>query len=291
MCFAFRGTVRPVDLLARIRQFRPATGVTLWWLGQSGFVITSAGTMIVVDAYLTDHGAAGRRYPPPLVPADLTDADLLVGTHDHFDHIDPEGLPAMASASPHAVVVIPAPVVEHVAALGVPRERIVGAEVDVPFESKGTRIVPIPALHAPSPEDGYGFHRDDLGRHPFLGYLFEIGSVRVCHLGDTLVYEGLGERLRALELDVLFLPINGRSWYRERRGIAGNMNVFEAAELAAESGARRVVPMHWDLFEANTEDPTHFRSFVHARFPSVAITIPSIGIGIPIKVASGSKRR
>jgi L-ascorbate metabolism protein UlaG (beta-lactamase superfamily) len=291
MCFAFRGTVTPVDLLTRIRHFRPATGVTLWWLGQSGFVITSAGTMIVVDAYLTDHGAAGRRYPPPLVPAGVTDADLLVGTHDHLDHIDPEGLPAMASASPHAVVVVPAPVVEHVAALGVTRKRIVGAEVDVPFDSNGTRIAPIPALHAPTPEDGYGFHRDDLGRYPFLGYAFEVDGVRVCHLGDTLVYEGLGERLRALELDALLLPINGRSWYRERRGIAGNMNVFEAAELAAESGARCVVPVHWDLFEDNTEDPMHFRSYVNARCPSVAITIPAIGTGIPIAAASGGERR
>ena len=279
-----------VDLLAHIRDDRSASGATVWWLGQSGFIIKGAASTIVVDAFLTDYGAVGRRYAPPFAPHDVTDADLLVGTHDHLDHIDPEGFPAMARASPHAVVVVPHPVVERVVELGIPRQRVRGAEVDVPLESDGVRILPIPALHGASPEHGYGFHRDELGRYPFLGYAFEVDGVRICHVGDTLVYEGLGERLRSLELDFLILPINGRSWYRERRGIVGNMNVFEAAELAAESGASCVVPVHWDLFDDNTEDPAHFESYVRARHPSVNVETPAIGVAIPVGADGRSGR-
>lgn len=271
-----------VSLLAHIRDASSARGVTLWWLGQSGFVIKSAGSTIVLDAFLTDYGAVGRRYAPPFAPHEVTDADLLVGTHDHLDHIDPEGFPAIALASPQAAVVVPYPVVARVVALGIPLERVRGAEVDVALESGGVRVLPIPAFHADSPEQGYGFHRDEHGRYPFLGYVFEVDGTRICHLGDTLVYEGLGERLRRLKLDVLVLPINGRSWYREQRGIVGNMNVFEAAELAAESRATCVVPVHWDLFDDNTEDPVHFESYVRARHPSVNVEIPAIGAAIPV---------
>lgn len=276
-----------VNLLAHIRDDRSASAATaLWWLGQSGFIIKGAASTIVVDAFLTDYGAVGRRYAPPCAPHDVTDANLLVGTHDHLDHIDPEGFPAIAFASPQAAVVVPYPVVERVVALGIPLERVRGAEVDVPLELDGVRIMPIPAFHADSPEQGYGFHRDEHGRYPFLGYAVEVDGIRICHLGDTLIYDGLGERLRLLELDVLVLPINGRSWYREQRGIVGNMNVFEAAELAAESRASCVVPVHWDLFDDNTEDPMHFESYVRARHPSVNVEIPAIGAAIPV----GAKR-
>ena len=280
-----------VDLLAHIRDDRSVSGMTLWWLGQSGFVIRCAQSTIVLDAFLTDYGAVGRRYAPPFAPHDVTDADLLVGTHDHLDHIDPEGFPAMALASPQAAVVVPHPVVERVVELGIARERVRGAQVDVPLEFDGVRILPIPALHAATPEQEYGFHRDELGRYPFLGYVFEVDGIRVCHVGDTLVYEGLGERLLGLELDLLALPINGRSWYREQRGVAGNMNVFEAAELAAESRARCVVPVHWDLVDDNSEDPSHFESYVRARYPSVNVKIPAIGACIPVGVGADAGRR
>ncbi len=279
-----------IDLLAKIRDDRSAGRAALWWLGQSGFVIRSAGSTIVLDAFLTDYGTIGRRYAPPFAPHELTDADLLVGTHDHLDHIDPEGFPAIALASPQAAIVVPYPVVERVVELGVPPDRVRGAEVDVPLESDGVRILPIPAFHADSPEQGYGFHRDDHGRYPFLGYAFEVDGVRICHVGDTLVYEGLGERLRLLELDVLVLPINGRSWFREQRGIVGNMNVFEAAELAAESRASCVVPVHWDLVDDNAEDPVHFESYVRDRHPSVNVEIPAIGAPITVG-ADGRPRR
>ena len=68
------------------------------------------------------------------------------------------------------------------------------------------------------------------------------------------------------------------------------MNVFEAAELAAESGASRVVPIHWDLFADNTEDPAHFETYVRARHPSVDVEIPAIGAAIPVGAKGRSGR-
>jgi L-ascorbate metabolism protein UlaG (beta-lactamase superfamily) len=280
-----------MDLLRRIRDSRPENGVVLWWLGQAGVLIKGASATVVVDAYLTDHGRVGRRYEPPLHPHEITDADLLLGTHDHLDHIDPEGLPTMAMSSPRAVVVVPRPAVARVIELGVPADRVEGAQAEVPLDFDGIRVIPVPGLHAPSPERGYAFHRDEDGRYPFLGYAIEIDGVRMCHLGDTLVYDGLGERLRELDLDVLLLPINGRSWYREQRGIVGNMNVFEAAELAAVSCARRIVPVHWDLFADNAEDPEHFQAYVREHFPSVKVEIPRIGTSIAIASIAGTGTR
>ena len=45
----------------------------------------------------------------------------------------------------------------------------------------------------------------------------------------------------------------GRDFFREERGIVGNLNAREAVELASRIGARILVPMRWDLFAGNTE--------------------------------------
>ncbi|MGH2708602.1 MAG: MBL fold metallo-hydrolase, partial [Actinomycetota bacterium] len=60
------------------------------------------------------------------------------------------------------------------------------------------------------------------------------------------VLRGLGP------IDVAFLPVNERSFFRKRRGIIGNMSVREAFAMAAEIGVRTLVPMHWDMFAPNS---------------------------------------
>ena len=61
--------------------------------------------------------------------------------------------------------------------------------------------------------------------------------------------------MRGFKVDVALLPINGRG--PERR-VAGNLWGDEAARLAKEIGAKRVVPCHYEMFEFNTEPPDLF---------------------------------
>jgi L-ascorbate 6-phosphate lactonase len=267
-----------MGLPAEITGYVPESGVAIWWLGQSGFVIRGRSATIAIDPFLTDYGHFGRVYEPPCAPAELDFLDLLLGTHDHADHIDPLGFPQLMNASPAAVAIVPAPVVPRVAGLVGSAHRLLGASTGKSIERGSVTITPIPAVHAVEPADGYGFHLDAAGEHPFLGYLIELDGVRLCHTGDTLVYEGLAERLREADLDVLMLPINGVSWFRERRGLVGNMNAFEAAELADLSGVRMVIPMHWDLFADNTANPQHLVDYAAANHPAVNVAVPSLGV-------------
>ena len=77
----------------------------------------------------------------------------------------------------------------------------------------------------------------------------------IYHAGDTLVTGALLAILGDMRIDVALLPVNGRNWFRERQGLAGNMDVREAVGVAREIGARVLVPIHWDLFAANGERP------------------------------------
>jgi L-ascorbate metabolism protein UlaG (beta-lactamase superfamily) len=93
--------------------------------------------------------------------------------------------------------------------------------------------------------------RDEHGWSRYLGYLFKLGPFTVYHSGDTMLFDGLVERLRG-KVDIALLPINGRA--PERR-VAGNLNGREAAQLAKDIGAKVVIPCHYDMFEFNTADP------------------------------------
>ena len=265
-------------LLEEIVAFVPERGVAVWWLGQAGFIIRGRSGTVAIDPFLTDFGHFGRLYEPPCSPVDVDFLDFLLGTHEHADHIDPLGFPQLMEASRDAVGVVPSAVLPRVAPLVGSQARLIGVSLDRPIERNSVTVTPIPAVHGDVPADGYGFHLDAAGSHPFLGYVIELDGVRLCHTGDTLVYDGLADRLRGADLDLLMLPINGVSWFREQRGLVGNMNVFEAAELAEASGARLTLPMHWDLFADNTEDPEHFVRYAAAKHPAVNVQVPAIGV-------------
>lgn len=69
------------------------------WLGHACFAIRMAGKLVVTDPYLTDaaglFGLGPRRFIPPAVAAaDLPRADLIVISHNHYDHIDGAALRA-----------------------------------------------------------------------------------------------------------------------------------------------------------------------------------------------------
>ena len=253
----------------------PAWGqVALWWLGQAGFGLRGSTANLLVDPFLAEH--PDRLVPAPFRPEQVGGLDAVVVTHDHLDHLDDESLPGLAEASPDARFVVPEPLVERVAGLGIPAERVTGAQPDRPVELNGLTIHPVPASHGDDLKDGYGFGLErSNGLYRYLGYVFDLGGVRVYHAGDTIPYEGMEERLRDLRVDVALLPINGRDAEREERGIVGNLDEEEAANLAAAIGADLLVPMHYDMFAANPGSPERLVEFARTTHPELQVLLPS----------------
>ena len=87
----------------------------LWWLGQHGFAVKLGGTVLYIDPLLSD--LPGRRVPPLLGPSQVANARLVLGSHDHADHIDRPAWPALAAASPDARFVVPLLLIFHFIAI------------------------------------------------------------------------------------------------------------------------------------------------------------------------------
>jgi L-ascorbate metabolism protein UlaG (beta-lactamase superfamily) len=258
------------DLALEIRTTRvPAGAVAIWWLGQLGFVVKGGGRTVALDLYLSNYpGDVPRMYPPPIQPEALAGLDVVCCSHEHIDHIDPWTLDPVAVASPEAVFVVPEmclPLVDGV----LPRARVIPSRADEPLVAGGVPITPIPAAH----DALEGAERG----HRWQGFIFTLDGVTLCHTGDTVMYDGLVERLQEHKVDVLLAPINGRDYFRTRQDIIGNLSAREAADLAAAAGVPMLIPAHWDLFAANAENPGHLVEYLARTYPEQASHVMARG--------------
>jgi len=222
----------------------PPGRLAITWLGGAGFVFRAgAGPTVALDPYLSDaldHYYSWKRLPLspiPMSPAELR-ADLVLTTHAHEDHLDPETIPALAAAG-EAIFAGPAMCVAAMREWGLPARRI--AEINRGEERAlaGVTVRGVRAHHV-SPA---GAQTPDA-----IGYVFDLGGVRVYHTGDTLYHPEL-KQVAALRPDVMLACINGGY---------GNMGPEDAARLTAEIEPATVIPMHWGLVAENTADPDRF---------------------------------
>ncbi len=238
------------------------------WLGQAGFRIDVGEASFVVDPWATPHD--DRLSPPPPLGLATEGVDCVLITHEHFDHLDLPLLGVILEESPTARVVLPAAIVPLVEQL-VPESQIVAVDPHARIDVGGLGIDVVPALHGVTMADAYGDGSAIGGRPRFVGYVLD-AERRIYHAGDTIVTDELAAALQGLRADVMLLPINGRDSERESRGIVGNMDAAEAAELALDLGASRLVPYHWDGFRGNTVPPG---TVVDAAAGRLHVTVPA----------------
>jgi L-ascorbate metabolism protein UlaG (beta-lactamase superfamily) len=214
----------------------------LWWLGQSGFLVRWQERHLLLDPYLSDsltrkyagsdrpHVRMTRRVVAPEL---LGFVDVVASTHNHTDHLDRDTLLPILDSG--AALVCPA-ANRDFAAERLGREPQLCLREGESAELAGFELEAVPAAHP------------DLAPQ-YAGYVVRCGGASIYHSGDSLVYDGMAERLRPHAVDVALLPINGQ---------VGNMSGPEAAGLAHAIRAGLVVPCHYEMFEFNTASPEPF---------------------------------
>ena len=230
----------------------------LWWLGQSGYLIAWKGELILIDPYLSD--SLTKKYADTnkphirmservIDPSRLGGISIVSSSHNHTDHLDAETLGPLIKNNPGIQFIIPEAnrgfVTERVK---IPYEMPTGLNAAGKIKSGSFTFHAVPAAHNT-------IERDDEGRCKFLGYVIEFDRWKIYHSGDTLLYDTMVQILKPFEVDVALLPINGND---PARGVAGNLNGQEAAQLAKAIGAKLVIPCHYDMFTFNTADPLTF---------------------------------
>ncbi|MDW8352626.1 MAG: MBL fold metallo-hydrolase [Anaerolineae bacterium] len=249
------GTRYGKDLIAQMDALHvPPGALAIWALGQMGFALKGSGDgVIYVDPYLTgkskEEAEPGeifyREFPPPVAPDEITNARAVLCSHEHLDHTDAGTIGPIARASPQATFVITGwshPIADQA---GIPAARRITPEVGRPITIGDARVTALPSAH-------YQVEDDPAKGQRWLGFLIEWNGVTLYHSGDTVIYPGYVEMLKAQpRADVAIVPVNGRDAYRDSLGIVGNLLPLEAAWLARELGWDVLLAGHNDLFIGN----------------------------------------
>lgn len=257
--------------------WRPSPGtIGLVALGQAGVALRSGDDLVLVDLFCS---ARRERLLEPVVdPRHLRDVTAVLATHEHGDHLDLPAWQQVAEASPEARFVVAEPLVPMVTDAGIPGERVVGIRVGRSVGLGSATVTAVPARHGVDVVDGYSLG-DPLAPR-WIGYVVELGGVRLYHAGDTLAHPRITRAVAALRPDIALLPINGRSAERERRNVVGNMSPDQAARVARDLSVALAIPIHFDTIRGNTGRPDLFVRAMRRHHPAGSVWVPGIAAGM-----------
>lgn len=280
------------DIIKMVNEYISKPGeLALWWLGQSGFVLKSGDIVVYLDPYLSTRLERitkekplvrhVRMMPPPVEPLEITNADYIICSHNHGDHLDPETIVPMLKSSHDAKLIVPPVAVNYVKDLGIYEEQIISVGVGDHVKFEGFTIEAVPGKHNE-------FDYDSVFGYPYVGYIINFNGITVYHAGDTIYYEGIEERLRSYKIDIALLPINGGDSDRISRGFMSNLQFWESADLAAALGVKLVIPTHFGMFTINTENVERFEYYMCRKYPKLKYIVPKVGKTIIYNALNGS---
>jgi L-ascorbate metabolism protein UlaG (beta-lactamase superfamily) len=200
-------------------------GIKVHWLGHDSFVLQGSRTIIF------DPFKARGSYK----------ADLLLISHEHFDHLSDDDIRRFTDAS--TTIVAPMMCEEPLSKYSQEKKFLEpGSKVEI----KGVRIEAIPAYNINKfREPGKVFHPKEDHK---VGYVVTLDGARFYHAGDS----DATPEMEALNVDVAFLPVSGTYV----------MTAEEAAEAAKEMNAKVVVPMHFGTIVGDRRDAERFKKLV-----------------------------
>ena len=208
------------------------------WIGQSGYILNTGKTEIIIDPYLSDvvNRVANRPrlVDPPINPRDVK-SDAVICTHDHLDHLDPDAIEKMDKSLTFITT-------------REGKEKLNAMGFDKVFTLQlGKSVIigdfTITAVYANHTVEAFGLIVKAEGNTLYFS-------------GDTLFDKQL-YKIQKYSPDITFICINGK---------LGNMNYEEAAVTARIIGAKINIPTHYGMFASNTEDPENFTRLVDNGF-------------------------
>ena len=220
------------------------------WLGHACFALKLGGKLILTDPYLSPHagplGMGPKRFlAPALSAAELPQLDLIVISHNHYDHVDTVALKAYPWRN-ETPLVCPLGLAPLLRKLGF--SRVTELDWWQRHQIDDLTITALPAVHF----SGRGlFDRD---RTLWSSISLASPDKKVWFGGDTgygEVFREIGERAGPFDLALV-----GIGAYEPRIIMeASHATPEEGVMIARDIGAKAAVGMHWGSIMLTPEDP------------------------------------
>jgi N-acyl-phosphatidylethanolamine-hydrolysing phospholipase D len=229
------------------------TRATITWIGHAAFLIQLSGRNVLIDPHFSGRASpvqfAGpkRIVPLPIDIPELPRIDVVLVSHNHYDHLDLASvrrLAALPGGSP--LFLVPLGLKGWFAEQGIARVEELDwwqSRADGPL---GLTLVP--AQHW-SKRTLW-----DTNRSLWGGWVIDDGGHRIIHTGDLGYSQDardIGERLGPFDLALIPIGAYAPRWFMKTM----HVDVPEAVQVRADLRAARAIGMHWGTFEALTDEP------------------------------------
>lgn len=184
--------------------------IEITYLRHAGFMISTKGKNIYVDPFEIKSGER---------------ADVILITHDHFDHLDIPSIERIADEN--TIIVASFGCAKKLKGYNVKEVRE-GDKISI----NDIKIEVVAAYNVDKP-----FHKRGVG----LGYIIEIEKTRIYHAGDT---DRIPE-MKEIEAHIALLPIGGTY----------TMDVDEASQAAVDINPDIIIPMHYNAIPNTSANP------------------------------------
>ena len=197
------------------------------WLGQAGLLFIKDNFKIMIDPYLSDsvkkiNPQNHRRVAVDEAIFDVR-PDVMIFTHNHLDHYDPETVIRFITADTDMLVLAPSSVWNEVRKIGGGNNYIQFNRHTV-WTENGIKFTAVKAEHS------------DISA---IGVIIDDGDKKYYVTGDTLYNEEIFADIPK-DIYALFLPVNG---------VGNNMNMTDAKCFCEKINPKFAIPIHCGMFD------------------------------------------
>ena len=205
-------------------------GIQFHWLGHDGFRIVGNNNKktIYIDPFQIQKAQQNKN-----------DADILLISHNHFDHLSMEDLKHVIS--PNTTIVAARECIEQLKGIRVKELKDVRPGDKLEIED-------IPIEIVPAYNTNKKFHPKDDEK---VGFIFTINNQRIYHSGDTDIIP----EMKSVNVDIALVPVSGTYV----------MTADEAAQAVNDliKPRKLVIPMHYGSIVGTEKDAERFRELVN----------------------------
>ena len=220
------------------------------WIGHSSFIINNYDLNIITDPIFSDRASPlsflgpKRLIKPAISYKNLPKIDVVVISHNHYDHLDLDSIKKLNSINPDTIFLVPLKLKNWFLNKGI--KNVFEFEWWQSKTIKNTTFTFVPVQHW----SRRGLF--DKNKSLWGGWWVENSKIKLVHLGDTGYSKDFVEINKRLgSPDIAFIPIGA---YSPRRIMKkSHMNPREALDAALDLGAKKSIGMHWGTFILTTE--------------------------------------